>query len=67
MTPENEELVEELMCAQEEKPGSHMSPREIEKHTEMIISCQNGEEKWLESIQTSKDTEDEQRDKTKSN
>ena len=32
-TAENEEIVEELICSQEENPGSHMSPREIEKHT----------------------------------
>ena len=33
MTEENEAIVEDLICSQEEKPGSHMSPREIEKHT----------------------------------
>ena len=32
-TPENEEIIEELICSQEDNPGSHMSPREIEKHT----------------------------------
>ena len=32
-TAENEEIVEDLICSQEESPGSHMSPREIEKHT----------------------------------
>ena len=32
-TAENEELAEDLICSQEESPGSHMSPREIEKHT----------------------------------
>ena len=32
-TEENEDLVEELICSQEDNPGSHMSPREIEKHT----------------------------------
>ena len=30
---ENEELVAELICSQEENPGTHMSPREIEKNT----------------------------------
>ena len=33
ITPENEEIVEQLICSQEESPGSHMSPREIERHT----------------------------------
>ena len=32
-TEDNEDLVESLICSQEDKPGSHMSPREIEKHT----------------------------------
>eukprot|EP00111_Clytia_hemisphaerica_P021070 TCONS_00062096-protein len=32
-TPDNEALVNELICSQEEKPGTHLSPREIEKHT----------------------------------
>lgn len=32
-TEENENLVEQLICSQEDNPGSHMSPREIEKHT----------------------------------
>ena len=32
-TAENEEMVEELICSQEEKPGTHLSPREIEKYT----------------------------------
>ena len=32
MTEENEAMIEDLICLQEEKPGSHMSPREIEKH-----------------------------------
>ena len=36
-TAENEEIVEDLICSQEESPGSHMSPREIKKHTD--ISC----------------------------
>ena len=33
MTPENEEIVEQLICSQEESPGTHLSPREIEKQT----------------------------------
>ena len=33
MTEEKEAMIEDLICAQEEKPGSNMSPREIEKHT----------------------------------
>ena len=33
ITPENEEIVEQLICSQEESPGTHMSPREIERHT----------------------------------
>ena len=28
-TSENEEIVEQLICSQEESPGTHMSPREI--------------------------------------
>ena len=32
-TEENEELVEDLVCSQEENPGTHLSPREIEKVT----------------------------------
>lgn len=32
-TVENEDLVEDLICSQEDNPGSHLSPREIEKHT----------------------------------
>eukprot|EP00111_Clytia_hemisphaerica_P021584 TCONS_00063476-protein len=32
-TPDNEALVNELICSQEEKQGTHLSPREIEKHT----------------------------------
>ena len=30
-TPENEALVEQLICSQEDKPGTYLSPREIEK------------------------------------
>ena len=30
---QNEELVEDSICSQEDNPGSHMSPREIEKNT----------------------------------
>ena len=33
ITPENEEIVEQLVCSQDESPGTHMSPREMEKHT----------------------------------
>ena len=33
ITPENEEIVEQLICSQEESPKTHMSPREIERHT----------------------------------
>ena len=32
-TEENENLVEQLICSQEESPGTHKSPREIEKIT----------------------------------
>ena len=32
-TPENEEIVEQLICSQEDSPGTHKSPREIEKMT----------------------------------
>ena len=33
ITPENEEIVKQLICSQEESPGTHMSPREIVRHT----------------------------------
>ena len=33
ITPENEEIVKQLICSQEESPGTHMSPRKIERHT----------------------------------
>ena len=32
-TEENENLIESLICSQEDNPGSHMSPREVEKNT----------------------------------
>ena len=32
-TEENENLIENLICSQEDNPGSHMSPGEIEKNT----------------------------------
>ena len=32
-TADNEKIVKELICSQEECTGTHMSPREIEKHT----------------------------------
>ena len=32
-TEENEELAGDLICSQEQNPGTHMSPREIEKFT----------------------------------
>ena len=32
-TEENEELVGDLICSQEENPGTHLSPRKIEKVT----------------------------------
>ena len=32
-TPVNEALVEQLICSQEDQPGTHLSPREIQKHT----------------------------------
>ena len=30
---ENENLIENLICSQEDNPGSHLSPREVEKNT----------------------------------
>ena len=33
ITPENEEIVEQLIYSQGESPGTHTSPREIEIHT----------------------------------
>ena len=35
ITPENEGIVEQLICSQEESPEFHMSPREIERHTDI--------------------------------
>ena len=32
---ENEEIVEQLICSQEESYGYHMSPREAERHTDI--------------------------------
>ena len=32
MTEENEAMIEGLICSQKEKPGSHMSRREIKKY-----------------------------------
>ena len=32
ITPENEEIFAQLIRSQEESPGTHMSPREIERH-----------------------------------
>ena len=32
-TPENEQIVGELICSQEDRPGTHLSPREIDKYT----------------------------------
>ena len=33
ITSENEEIVEQLICSQDESTGTHMSPREMERHT----------------------------------
>ena len=33
ITEENENLTENLICLQEDYPGSRMSPREVEKNT----------------------------------
>ena len=32
-TPKNEEIAEQIICSQDESPGIHMSPREIDKNT----------------------------------
>ena len=32
-TEENKNLTENLICSQEENPGSHILPREVEKKT----------------------------------
>ena len=32
-TEENTDLIKDLICSQEDNPGSHMSPRNSEKHT----------------------------------
>lgn len=34
-TKENEEAIEELICSQEDEPGTHLSPRNIAKHLEI--------------------------------
>ena len=36
-TEESKNLIENLICSQEDNPGSHMSPKEVEKNTG--ISC----------------------------
>ena len=38
ITPEREEIAEQLICSQDESPETHMSPREIERHTGIKIS-----------------------------
>ena len=42
---ENEEMIEDLICPQEANPGIHMSPREIEKYTDISRSSVYGIEK----------------------
>lgn len=37
-TKENEEAVEELICSQEDEPGTHQSPRNIAEHLEISHS-----------------------------
>ena len=37
-TPENEEAVEELICSQEDAPGTHLSPRNIAEELEISHS-----------------------------
>ena len=32
-TPENEQIVGELICSQEDRPGTHLSPRKTDKYT----------------------------------
>ena len=32
-TAENEQIIEQLICSQDDSPGTHKSPREIEKIT----------------------------------
>ena len=55
--PKNEEIVKDLICSQEGSPRSHMSSREIEKHTG--ISCSSvrrmGKRKEIERIMKGRD------------
>ena len=38
---ENEEMIEDLICLQEENPGNNMSPRAIEKiHWHQLLVCE---------------------------
>jgi len=37
-TPENEDAVEEMICSQEDEPGTHVSPRSIAEELEISHS-----------------------------
>ena len=60
-TTENESFVEEMICSQEDEPGTHASPREITRELVSLITLY-GESlkiKVLQPIQTCKNTTDE--------
>jgi len=38
-TAANVARVEELICSQEDAPGTHKSPREIERQTSVLYDC----------------------------
>ena len=60
-TEENEELVGDLICSQEENPGTHLSPREIEKVTGISRTSVRRmvKRRGLKQFKKSKNTKDE--------
>ena len=64
ITPENEKIVEQLICSQEESPRTHMSPREIERHTgikrssivRMVKENSWKQHKWIKTPRMSEGT-----------
>ena len=57
-TEENTSVVEELVCSQEDEPGTHNSIRQIAPRIS-IISSSLGQEKESSLLQTFKNTSDE--------
>ena len=50
-------LIENLICSQEDNPGSHISPREVEKNTVICRNFRkmNEKEKSIQTVQTFKE------------